>query len=518
MNQITHNVLTELRSLITDLGKGGGMMSPSIYDTAQVLRYCPAPDSLAVVDWLLARQQADGGWGDPLIPITRPVPTLATMLALQPYTQKTSVRQAIEAGERWLEQAGADWPTVLPDTMPVGVELILPTLLIDAVRVGLRVTMQPYAALMALGVRRRQLIAQLSPRPGTTAAHSWEAWGTVPDPALMDASGSIGHSPAATAAWMHAARGRADLRAECLMAERYLGQAATATGTGIPGVVPTAWPITRFEQSNALYALLLADLLHHPLLRTVIEPQVADLNRAIQTTGIGFSDWFDHDGDDTAMALAVVRAGGQPQTLASLRHFAVGDHWCAYRGEMHPSSSVVAHALHALAIFNVTDNRAAEAYLSKQQHPNGHWSDKWSASWLYATSHALFALQGTAGSLAAQSAIRTLLVSQTMCGGWGAQRVSAEETAYALIALDMIALSGLSGQAVDQARERGKRWLLSQYRPNEPVLSACWQAKEIYRPFRVARTYELAAVLQSIESVPSLTANRRRATWIAAAS
>jgi len=516
--QVAQNVLTELRSLIADLGKDGGIISPSVYDTAQVLRYCPAVDSRAVVDWLLGQQQADGGWGDPLIPIARPVPTLATLLALQRYRGEKRVRQTVEAGERWLELAGAEWPAEVPADIPVGNELLLPTLLVDAALVGLRVSAKPYAALIALGERRRQLIAKLAPRPGTPAAHSWEAWGTLPDRRLMDTIGSIGHSPAATAAWLHAARGRDDLRAERGMAEGYLAQAATATGTGISGVVPTVWPIDRFEQTGGLYALLLAGLLRHCQLRSVIEPQVAALNRAFQTNGIGFSDWFVPDGDDTTMALAVVRAGDQPRTLASLQHFAVGDHWCTYHGEMHPSASVVAHALHVLDIFGETGHTAAEVYLAGQQSSDGRWRDKWNASWLYATSHDLFALQNAACSPATRSASRALLAGQSSGGGWGSQRVSAEETAYALMALDMLALSGYDRQAVDPARERGKRWLISQYQPNKPVLSACWLGKEIYRPHRVARAYELAAVLQSIESAPSLTVNQREAMWIAAAS
>lgn len=41
MDRITDILLTDLRHLIADLGKGGGMISPSIYDTAQVLRMAP---------------------------------------------------------------------------------------------------------------------------------------------------------------------------------------------------------------------------------------------------------------------------------------------------------------------------------------------------------------------------------------------------------------------------------------------------------------------------------------------
>ena len=83
MNRMLDLLITDLRHLVSDLGKDGGLTSPSIYDTAQVLRLAPASESTcATLDWLLAQQKADGGWGNPAIPLTRDVPTLATVLAL----------------------------------------------------------------------------------------------------------------------------------------------------------------------------------------------------------------------------------------------------------------------------------------------------------------------------------------------------------------------------------------------------------------------------------------------------
>ena len=46
--------------------------------------------------------------------------------------------------------------------------------------------------------------AGAKPGAGSAAVYSWEAWGTEPTPDLVDALGSVGHSPAATAAWLHA--------------------------------------------------------------------------------------------------------------------------------------------------------------------------------------------------------------------------------------------------------------------------------------------------------------------------
>jgi len=64
--------LAELQSLMADLGKAGGLISPSIYDTAQVLRLYPPPEGPEpTLDWLLQQQQADGGWGDPSVSYAR---------------------------------------------------------------------------------------------------------------------------------------------------------------------------------------------------------------------------------------------------------------------------------------------------------------------------------------------------------------------------------------------------------------------------------------------------------------
>src|SRR4028118_281956 len=79
MSHIVDTLLTDLRSLVTDLGKDGGLMGVSVYDTAQVLRLYPAQDRIEpAIGWLLSQQQADGGWGCATLPHARDAPTLAT--------------------------------------------------------------------------------------------------------------------------------------------------------------------------------------------------------------------------------------------------------------------------------------------------------------------------------------------------------------------------------------------------------------------------------------------------------
>lgn len=499
-NHVVDMLLTDLRLLIHDLGKDGGLIGPSIYDTAQVIRLAPPSSGvLQTIHWLVEQQQPDGGWGDPAVPFARDVPTLAAILALRMYAMSPQDHSIVQAGVAFLRRHIHIWEGSLPDELPVGIELLLPRLLDEAAAAGLIIPREPYASLIALGRQRRRMIASVPIRAGTTPAHAWEGWGEIADTNLLDHYGGIGHSPAATAAWLRATSGRNDLAAARHAAHRYLEQAAKATGVAIPGVVPTAWPITRFEQSNALYALLIGGLLDHPGLQDVVQPQLRDLAQALRPQGLGFSDHFTPDGDDTAEALAVLQAAGYPVDLATLRHFAHDDHFCAYPGELQPALSVTAHVVHVLRLCG-HDSERAQQYMIANQLPDGRWcGDKWNGSWLYTTCQVIIALVGAGHSTALGRAAQALLASQHADGGWGAHGSSAEETAYGVLALRALLRDRDDDPAIRQALERAEQRLLEDYRPFTSSMHPCWQAKEIYRPYRLARMIELVATFPSAE-------------------
>lgn len=497
MNRTVDLLVTDLRSLTLDMGAGGGLVSPAVYDTALVARFHhPAEGPTRALDWLLSQQAEDGGFGDPSVPLARDVPTLAAVLA---FRANSGREQAEQAGLSFLRRQQAQWRAPLPEDIPIGVELVLPWLLDEAARMGIPIPREPYAALTELGQRRRSLIAQLKPEAGTTPIHSWEAWGTDPDSALLDRSGGIGHSPSATAAWLHARSKISALTDDASRAaKRYLEQAGAATGTGIPGVVPTVWPIGRFEQLFLPYALLLTGLLERPLFREMVAPVLEDIERALEAGGLGFSDHFAPDGDDTAAGLAVLLATGRRVDLTCLRRFENGEHFCTWRHELAPSLSATARAVHTLSLGGEEVERH-RAFLIQRQSPDGRWvADKWNGSWLYATCHSVAALASSATAshrAAVERALHAVIASQRADGGWGMAGAStATETAYAVLTLYAAhahARDAGTRAALDQAR----RWLLNDYRPLAMSGVACWIGKEAYRPYRVDQAFETIALL-----------------------
>ncbi len=495
MNRMLDLLITDLRHLVSDLGKDGGLTSPSIYDTAQVLLLAPASENAcATLGWLLAQQQNDGGWGNPAIPLTRDVPTLATVLALSTYRKRASTYDsALHAVLAFLERQSHQWRAPLSDDIPSAVELLLPRLLEDAAEAGLDVDEEPYSELITLGRRRRQMIARLRPLAGTAAVHSWEAWGSTPDPAVIDGSGGVGHSPAATAAWLRAAEDRPELADMRLGAERYLTGAAASTGIGVPGVMPNAWPIARTEQATALYGILLAGLIDHPTLNDSIQPILTDLALALTPIGLGTSDYFVTDGDDTAMALACL-AGRRKVSIDPMLHFAIDSHFYTYVGELQPSLSVTAHAIHALALLGKPAAHAS-SYLRDRQHADGSWSgDKWNSSWLYTTCHTLAALLST-DHCDLTAVLTSIRAHQRADGGWGLVSSNSEETAYAVMALLLLARVGELPTEGQAALKRAATFLEQRYRPFKEETTAVWLAKEPYRPRRVSRAFEISALL-----------------------
>jgi halimadienyl-diphosphate synthase len=492
--------ITQLRADIQELGHQGGVLSPSIYDTAQLLRNAPPEDPRPAIDWLLQQQRPDGGWAPEVLPLARHIPTLAAVLALRSVSDTRESREAVERGIAFFRRNADAWAFEgpLPDDIPVAAELILPRLLDEATAAGIELPHKPFQTVRALGERRRGLIAKMRPKAGTAPVHAWEVWGTQPDLEVIDGSRGIGHSPAATAVWVRLRKAAFPAGSEELQgAERFLRESSEASQAGLPGVVPTVWPILRFEQSWCLYALYITGLMDHPGLRDVVRPQLDDLHRAVRPEGYGMSDYFWCDGDLTSTSLLTLMGAGYTVDGSLLSRFqlAAGE-FITYPYELQPSVTTTAHGVMALAKLG-KDVSGLVRWLLEKQGSDGRWTvDKWHLSWLYTHSQVMLALTYAGATEALRTAVEALLRTQREDGGWGVANLSTlSETAYAIHALLGLRDHDRFGAPVRRALQRAARWMVAKEELPETQREHYWIGKELYRPYRLDRVFELSAML-----------------------
>jgi hypothetical protein len=499
MSSTAERLIEMLRADIAALGHQGGVVTPSIYDTAQLLRYAPPEEPGAVVDWLLKQQHADGGWGPPVLPLARHVPTLAAVLALVASSDSPHVRDAVERGLTFIRETAGVWAFegALPDDIPVAVELVLPRLLDDAAALGLSLPQQPFRALRAMGDKRRGLIARIKARAGTPPVHAWETWGAQAEPELLDGSKGLGNSPAATAFWIHKHRLTFPVGSEWSRgAEQFLRSASAATGVGVQGVVPTVWPIPRFEQPWGLLALMTSGLLTHPALQDVIRPQLEDLHRGLKPEGLGMSDDFMVDGDTTSTVVALLASAGRQVDGGLLDRYQREGLFITYSHELQPSLTTTAHGVLALAVLG-KDTTQSLRFLLEKRGDNGVWvGDKWHCSWLYATSQVMNALGQAGAATELRASAEALIALQREDGGWGVGTTStSSETAFAVHALyGLRAAPGSSGAQVRRALRDAARCLES-LADSSREADKYWIGKELYGPVRVDRAFVLSARL-----------------------
>jgi hypothetical protein len=243
---------------------------------------------------------------------------------------------------------------------------------------------------------------------------------------------------------------------------------------------------------------MLTGLIDHPALCDVIQPQLDDLWHALRPDGYGINDHFCTDGDLTAMCFALMADHGRQPPIAVLRDFIIGDSCLTYKNEMQRSLSATAHAAHSLALLG-EDPAALFDHLDARRAINGAWiGDKWHASWLYLTSHLIHALLAAGRPLVALPALSPLLDHQHPDGSWGITSATTEETAYGALALLAFSRHDMLPEQGQQALRRATRYLMEHYRPLTEDTGACWLAKNLYRPRRIARVEEISVTLACI--------------------
>jgi halimadienyl-diphosphate synthase len=112
----------------------------------------------------------------------------------------------------------------------------------------------------------------------------------------------------------------------------------------------------------------------------------------------------------------------------------------------------------------------------------GFWEDKWHVSPYYASAHAVIACAGYASSLV-QKTVDWMVASQREDGSWGLNQATAEETAYALQALNFWQNQSCGSHA--ETISRGYHWLAQHLEPPFPAL---WIGKCLYAPELVIRS------------------------------
>jgi halimadienyl-diphosphate synthase len=453
------------------LGQPWGQVGGSAYETGRVVSLAPwLAGHRDRVAFLVATQRPDGGWGGPGGYAI--VPTLsATEALLDEPAAAGAADKGLRALFRWL---GGDATTGVPDTPAV--ELIAPAL-VGAINRRLERVPGGWWGSGRLGLpsnvdgsTRARLDAMLAGggRLPEKFLHCLEVIGVGGNVSPVG-PGTVGASPAATAAWLGNRRNHP--------ARRYLAEVVRRYGGGVPCAVP----VTTFERAWVLTSLAGAGI-------DVPAPAglVGDLAASVGARGAPAGPGLPPDADTTAVVLSAL---GLP-AVDVLGRYETDTHFCTWPGERGFSTSTNAHVLDALAgvpaRHRATIRKLTECLVA-HQHADGSWTDRWHASPYYATACCALALARLGADRpvpALRRAVRWVLATQRTDGSWGRWSGTAEETAYALRTLLLFG-------ATEHAIVRGYRYLVAaDEQPDHPAL---WHDKDLYAPHAIIKAAILAA-------------------------
>jgi halimadienyl-diphosphate synthase len=480
-----------------------GQTSASVYETGRLVTLAPWLTGHADrVRWLLSNQRPDGTWGAPdgyaLVPTLSAVEALLATLDRADTDGDRRIAAAVDRGLRALLAllTAADAAT-LPDTPAA--DLLIPVL-VD--RVNDRTGGHPRLPLPAgMDAGRLMAVRRFLLSDGPVPYKLLHAAEAVPDLVRNAADvgpvgpGSVGASPAATAAWLGTDPATATPGADADRARAYLDAVVRRHG----GPVPCAVPITAFERSWVLSTLARVGV---PL------PDVSHLRRelaaALGPDGTAAGPGLPVDADTTAVTLFALALLGEPVDPGCLWAYRVGPRFCTWPGENGVSITTNAHVLDAFGIHHGESGHnvaiAVEQlakWLCGQQNADGSWIDRWHASLYYATSCCVLALDryGRAGSASravgstVDRAIEWVLATQRPDGSWGRWAGTTEETAYAMHVL-LGTRRAIDGRIVE-ASARGRAYIETTLDRPGPAL---WHDKDLYRPAAIVRAAAIAAL------------------------
>lgn len=476
---------------LRNLGVGGGKVSPSVYDTATVASLYPSESSDGAIQWLIDQQSADGGWKSTSPIVLRIIPTVAALIAINKRSKgmQTEIK-AVSDGITFLHNhKHAQTPQHI-DQLPIGGELILPWLIETANEIGLHFSSLFHQSPEIEALRNYKLtkIRELNPTGSSPLLHTWEAWGeNAVDLVVMEEAG-VGHSPAATAAWLSRRTDKAST-VGFKRAKQYLYDSSSSVSGRQDGLYPTVWPVDLFEILFPLYISYTFEI-NHLLDENVVNRLLSLISSRLEKGALGHSSYFDPDGDDTAAGLAIMLLSGKSCNLDIMEPFRSDDHFVTYSGEANLSLSTTARATHVLQLSKQFAAPYA-AHLFSRQMSNSLWpSDKWHASSMYTTLHCLIALQNELSLQEIRRIGTSIIEQQNTDAGWGRENDSVTvDTSYAILSLALL-YNRAPLKETKEALCRAYDWL-----DKSGASSELWIGKETYSQLLVDDCFKLIALI-----------------------
>jgi halimadienyl-diphosphate synthase len=514
------DIAAEAEALVAGLAdEPWGQVSASVYETGRLVALSPGLTGHdRRVDHLLRTQRPDGGWGSPepgyaLVPtLSATDALLSTLRSGELGAEDVAATVGLRTLFRWLRGPGALTGPDLPD-LPA-IELIVPSLVGSINRRLDELRDPPQAAGWWPGAERLCSPAGIDGTPlelirGRLASgrdvpqkllHALEIAGDAArgHPLIRpETTGTVGASPAATAAWL------GDRAEAGSPARRFLENAVRRHD----GPVPCGLPVTVFERAWVIGWLARAGVPVPPPAELV-----ESLAASMGATGTAAAAGLPQDADTTAGALYALALAGRPQPPDPLWTFEAGGtdgHFRTWPGEEGVSVSTNAHVLEAFGQYPRADGtpeaarrtetvvRVAE-WLRDRQREDGSWDDRWHASPYYATSCAALALRSFGGresEAAVDRAVRWVLDTQRPDGSWGHWAGTSEETAYAVQILLPAGRGQDSGGLADRRRRSAALGCDHLVRSPRGVEGpALWHDKDLYQPTAIVHAAILAAL------------------------
>lgn len=490
--------------LLTQVGTDSISSSP--YDTAWIARLRGIDANLGnrALEWLCQNQNRDGSWGaiSPFHYYDRVACTLSAIVALtyegRRQTDQDRIQRGLEALDRII--AGTTQGLQLgPNGATVGFEMIVPTLVAEAERLG--IIKQRKERILGKLAHLRELkmkkLEGLKVSRFITVAHSAEMTGKdkldlLDVEHLQEKNGSVGASPAATAHFaLYVKPGDQN-------ALNYLSQIVTSHN----GSAPALSPFEIFECVWVLWNLSLTNLYQQDkAIAALCNEHMDYLEKHWQAgQGLGLSQFFSvPDADDTIVAHELFSKFGRSSELGAVLQYEDEEWFRCYHYEANASVDVNIHALGALKQVGYEKSnpsiQKALKFIRANRLSNKYWMDKWNLSPYYTTAHLIIAACGYDDRLCEES-IKWILETQEQNGSWGFYySPTAEETAYCIQALAK--WQQYTGRSFRARIQRAAIWLMANC---EPPYLPLWIGKSLYCPEVLVKSSILSALALAQES------------------